>query len=308
MSAFGLEGAPYLFSQTGTFPAPYTFTVPATLEVRTDMASASFDGSGASGAFLPAISFYSPSGVRLGTFPCQGTPLAMGDSAEVTWFPLGLAASSAAAPGGGIQFDTDNEGGYLTVAANNAQPFSNPPFYGHSTSLELMDTDNGMFIHADAGSGVAIGAYSSTPPSPAINPGGGGLQFESQHGGTTFLADEWSVTSASDIAMSAVGQVQITTSGTDQEIQLDASGQITLFASSNMLLTTTAALDVNTTNATLWTAQDDIRVNVDGNFVVQLVSPGERLLVFDHNGSPIFAVNENGQLHGKTGASLTFDL
>ncbi len=159
MSAFGLEGAPYLFSQTGTFAAPYTFTVPATLEVRTDMASATFDGTGAGGSFLPAISFYSPSGVRLGTFPCQGSAVAAGASAEVTWFPLGLAASAGTSSGGGIDFNKKN----ATAASGAAASYLWLDYEGTSpltSSSYASQTDYGDLV-----------AYSYNPASPGATGG-----------------------------------------------------------------------------------------------------------------------------------------
>lgn len=117
MSSTAFDGAPYLFSQPGTFAAPYTFKVPATLEMRTDAASATYDGTGAGGDFLPALSFYSPEGIRLCTVPVQTTALSPGQAAEVSWFPFALAAPSG---GGTVTFQEGVYGGNQVTIGTGA--------------------------------------------------------------------------------------------------------------------------------------------------------------------------------------------
>lgn len=58
-------------------------------DIRLESVTALWDGAGASGAFLPALSMYSESGVLLSrTYP-DGVTMAVGDTAEVTYIPLG---------------------------------------------------------------------------------------------------------------------------------------------------------------------------------------------------------------------------
>lgn len=38
------------------------------------------------------------------------------------------------------------------------------------------------------------------------------------------------------------------------------------------------------------------------------LATGQSFRVLDHNGNPVFAVDEDGTMHGKTGKALTFDL
>jgi hypothetical protein len=47
---------------------------------------------------------------------------------------------------------------------------------------------------------------------------------------------------------------------------------------------------------------------VDVAIQMQLGTAGKSLTVLDHTGAPIFRVNEDGSLQGKTGKALTFNL
>lgn len=112
MSANGNSVQPYVFEQKGTHAAPFTFPVPGSLEIRPDTATATFDGTGASGDFLACLTFYGTDGERL----CRmfnPTPVPKGSIAEVTYIPpFGSAATSAAA---GATVETTNTGGTVTV-------------------------------------------------------------------------------------------------------------------------------------------------------------------------------------------------
>jgi hypothetical protein len=85
---------PYLFEAPGTHDAPFTFAVPASLEVMPYTAHATFDGTGASGDFRPCLTFYGVDGVVLGRyFPAN--VVKQGDVQEVTYTPpFGTAAVS----------------------------------------------------------------------------------------------------------------------------------------------------------------------------------------------------------------------
>lgn len=94
MSSTAITIPPYVFEQQGTFTAPFTYTIPATLEIRPDTATATFDGTGAAGDFLACLTFYSPEGSRL----CRmfnPNAVTAGDVAEVTFVPpFGAAATN----------------------------------------------------------------------------------------------------------------------------------------------------------------------------------------------------------------------
>ena len=49
-------------------------------------------------------------------------------------------------------------------------------------------------------------------------------------------------------------------------------------------------------------------LDLTDSFFFNLNVAGKNVTVNDHNGSPIFRIDENGDLHGKAGKTLTFDL
>lgn len=96
---------------------PATYRLPPGLAARLSAIAAEFNGSGASGSFYPCLAVYSQDDKLIGRFfPAQ--VLAAGDTAEVTFAPF-LRQAAASAVGSGIQFDTDNQGGYLDVTTND---------------------------------------------------------------------------------------------------------------------------------------------------------------------------------------------
>jgi hypothetical protein len=79
---------------SGSASAPESYTVPNAQEIMIKAVACTFDGSGASGNFLPMLSIVPPGGV--GPIECPMlTSVAAGASAEVSWFPGGLAQSTA---------------------------------------------------------------------------------------------------------------------------------------------------------------------------------------------------------------------
>lgn len=70
--------------------APLDYLIPAAQEIVPRSVYASFDGSAALAAFLPALQIISPSGHVVAT--CPAAQVAAGASADVTWFPRVAAA------------------------------------------------------------------------------------------------------------------------------------------------------------------------------------------------------------------------
>lgn len=95
--------------------APEQYAVPGAQDLILKSARAAFDGTGAAGSYVPTLRILTSNGQPVAECPC-GTTLAAGASADVSWFPRG--GVSAGAGGSGIQFNTDNEGGWLDVTAN----------------------------------------------------------------------------------------------------------------------------------------------------------------------------------------------
>jgi hypothetical protein len=100
--------------------APTDYAVPPAQEIVIKLASALFDGTGASGDFVPVLEVISPDLRVVGSFPI-GNAVPAGSSLFVSWFPRGGVATSAPSTPG-IQFDIDNEGGYLEIGTNDTVP------------------------------------------------------------------------------------------------------------------------------------------------------------------------------------------
>lgn len=84
----------------GTSSAPLDYPVGNAQEIILRSLKASFDGTGAAAAFLPAVQIISPSGTVLGTY-ITDTSVAAGASADVSWFP-GVSNATSISPGAGI--------------------------------------------------------------------------------------------------------------------------------------------------------------------------------------------------------------
>jgi len=80
----------------GDGPAPHGLLLPGSVELLLKEAKASFNGSGAAGAYLPALQLLDDAGNVVGTFPTDSS-VAAGASADVSFFPRGKAASGGAA-------------------------------------------------------------------------------------------------------------------------------------------------------------------------------------------------------------------
>jgi hypothetical protein len=78
---------------SGSASAPESYTVPSAQEIMIKAVACTFDGTGASGDFLPMLSVIPPGGI--GAIECpMTTTVTAGASAEVSWFPGGLVATA----------------------------------------------------------------------------------------------------------------------------------------------------------------------------------------------------------------------
>src|SRR4051794_3557903 len=97
---------PLLIRGPTSHAAPSTYTLAPNEAFVPESVTASFDGSGAAGAFLPTLSVYAQSGELLARSPA--TEVGAGDSAEVTFAPLLRAAQAAAAASAGLSVASVN--------------------------------------------------------------------------------------------------------------------------------------------------------------------------------------------------------
>ena len=106
---------PYSYTDIGTHPAPWSYTIPASLEVETAAITCDFDGSNASGSFNLVAQLVSAAGYNINTVPV-GTGFNTGDAGEVSWFPFAPPTTAS----GGVQ---DVESPHVTIdVTNNTGP------------------------------------------------------------------------------------------------------------------------------------------------------------------------------------------
>ena len=202
MSTTATPVPPYVFAQQGDFDAPFTFDVPATLEIRPDTAHATFDGTNASGDFLACLSFYDNFGNLLAR-QFSPTPVVAGDVAQVTFIPpFGSAASGSAADQEGLHWGTNtdtlalglalisaagyffqdtNSGGFFFISQGGGWGFTDHDggefnVVADSGGVSLNGGTGGVLLTAAAGGGMvlATGGELVLGALPTVNPGGSG--------------------------------------------------------------------------------------------------------------------------------------
>lgn len=104
-------------SVPGDPSSPLTYTVPGSTAFIARAASASFDGSVASGSFLPTMTWIAQSGEILGRYTAP--EVAVGGSAEVSWFPSGR--KRVAASGLTLDYNLGELGGSIGTASASFQ-------------------------------------------------------------------------------------------------------------------------------------------------------------------------------------------
>lgn len=149
---------PWEWSNNPPGPAPYTYEVPASLEVQPYTSTATFDGTGAGGNFVPVLSLYSQTGALLASVFPVGVVMAPGDIAEVTWLPPFGSAPSAAPASGGIQYDTYPQTGDW-LYSDTTDPTGSPNGFG--TDIEDSGS-GGINIQATGTGNVVIEADSDS--------------------------------------------------------------------------------------------------------------------------------------------------
>lgn len=158
----------------GVEAAPLDYAVPPTSEILLRAAGATFDGTGAAGAFLPAIVITPPSGVPLPPF-ITDTAVAAGSSAEVVFAPFlrhaptssasGLATAYARAVG---TFTLGVGIGFTSFDSNDLAVFSTSTFAAPAVASNAAADNNllclgaGVYlVHLTANINMTAGKYRS---------------------------------------------------------------------------------------------------------------------------------------------------
>lgn len=154
----------------GTENAPAGWTLSGAQAIGIQTISAFFDGTGASGSFVPCCTFKAPDGRVIARCPTDAT-LSVGDKAEVTFAPF-LRGQSSSAPFAGIVFDADNTGTWfnLVTTGRDVATLDGIHIEAQGFPLTIETTPEGgfnslLYIHAQ-GNGLTLlldSTVSSTP-------------------------------------------------------------------------------------------------------------------------------------------------
>lgn len=140
----------------GVSDAPEGYTVPGAQEIILKAVTASFDGSAAIVPFVPTLQIIAPNGTVLASCPVPSS-VAAGASADVSWFPRG-GLGAGGSPGGGIEFDTDNEGGWLDITTRTTDPSGFGMRLQDAEDGEiLIDTDNRVLVNTEQNGDLVFG-------------------------------------------------------------------------------------------------------------------------------------------------------
>ncbi len=242
----------------------------------------------------------------------QGSSIPAAGSGTASWF-LRQGGSDSIGGGSGIQFDTDPQtGGYLHVTTTGFDPTDpNTPGIG----LEATG-GNDVFISADSNAAIRLD----------LN--GGTAQYHFAHNNMSAFLDTNESTSL------ITGTWEADTGVANLQLK-EASGLLATIPSGKVFAVRTTVdgyfnvqdngankgtVDVLAGKFTVQsrfphvafftiddTSGSDLLQTTLDTFTVKLKAGG-KLEVQDHNGNPIFRVDEDGDLHGLTGKSLVFDL
>lgn len=302
MTSLANSVPPYVFTQKGTFPAPVGITVPASLEIRPDTATAVFDGTGASGDFLACLTFIDPDGNRL----CRmfnPTPVTAGDVAEVTYIPpFGAAASGSTTSG--IQFDTNPQSGnWLDVqtvgadSSSNGVTFSNANPFAINQNITSASQIDALYVGAyNNGAGGTIGVYSNVDDAG----GGDGYGFYTVVNGVGAVETGVNAGSVNFSGGTAVGaNIGAETTGGGASTGANLSSQVTGGNGSSTGLHVGQV--TTTTGEAIGILIDNVRSSAGGT-----VMP---LIIKNAAGNPIFEVRGDGTIHGLASVgAITWDL
>jgi hypothetical protein len=176
---------PWEWSNNPPGDAPYSYEVPASLEVQPYTSTATFDGTGAGGSFVPTLSIYSQSGALLASVFPVGVVMSPGDVAEVTWLPPFGSAPSASPAGGGIKFDTHPQGGtWLYVETDG--PAAGPNGYG----MDFED-DSGNGLNLQSTTVVSINSTDPSIDGIELQAAGGASAVSLNMGDAGFQVDDY---------------------------------------------------------------------------------------------------------------------
>lgn len=206
-----------------------------------------------------------------------------------------------------IRFDVDNEGGYLSVTANDRIPASDTSILlkaledggGNGGDFEITaqnhlfldSTDGDIDVTAANAMSLATGggAISVASNAGAIDTNSGGGNVSTETGGGGYTVDSGG--GGLDVLSGGGGILINSAGGSGGQIEVKAWDGSNNGVDLTLIPGTATVLDVL----------------VDGDVSVKLAT-GKKLTIKDHSNNPIFEVRDDGTIHIKTGSSITADL
>lgn len=137
-------------ADTSSGDAPHDYTVPSSADFILKAAYGVFDGTLASGNFLPTLEIVSDSGHTVAR--SVGQQVTAGDSAEVSWFPFAPPASSG---GGGSITEIESTDGSITVT-NPIGPTVDLTGAGGGSGIQFGVTNSGSFLDVETNTGTIL--------------------------------------------------------------------------------------------------------------------------------------------------------
>jgi hypothetical protein len=279
--------------------APSQYTLAPRQAIIPESVTATFNGAGAAGAFLPTISIYSQDGILIAR--CPATSVAAGSSAEVTFAPLLRAATSASPGGSGWQYNIDNTGGWglLETVGEPTLPTSQPSSFvpGDDPSIVSLavNSDEGTVFTNNPAYGLPVVIIEAGVGATAA---ADGLDVKTDSSGGTgpTIGIHEDVNSASGAAQGiALGVSSTTGAITGVDSQADQSSGAAASA-------TIAVSGVSTSQG----AGDTIGLQGQSHAFGAGLACALRCL--DHTGAPIFEVRDDGSVHILTATAIVADL
>lgn len=177
--------APQVITRPGPFGAPLDLDLGALDVLTPESAFAHFDGTGAGGSFLPALTYYTQDGKIFSR--AIGEVVAAGASADVSWFP-GLSVSAPGASGGGF-----------TASAEQVNQSAVSVSIANSTTTTILPTNHlsGPLLWTPSGGGMtclASGFYSvslNMQLASATWTAGGGFEVTLALSSYSFVDNAW---------------------------------------------------------------------------------------------------------------------
>lgn len=221
-----MADVPLLASQAAD--APLGYQVPGAQEIIIKSITASYDGTGAAGTFVPTLQVLAPNGAVLASCPV-GNAVAAGASVDVSWFPRGGLGTA----GGDIRFDFDNIGDWLSVQTTGLGGVFN-------TGIGLEATDGGIQIQSDntvSGNGFlqlnSLGDGNGGLNLDADGTNGGGVNLNSRGAGDGGIQLDARGASSGGIGITShsAGEINVVQQGGDDLTVVGKGAGVTRLAS-----------------------------------------------------------------------------